>query len=121
VNKKQQIEQEIELAKMMVKDIDNVFRKYAKAAMTAAAERKEVIRKKKYRECENKGELQELYGWGGLTEEAYYAGLDFFDDLELSKNRLSLIEQHRKNLQEIRDRWKGTVNELREELEELSK
>lgn len=38
---------------------------------------------------------------------------------EERKRQLSCIELHRKNLKEIRDRWKGTVEELREELDEM--
>ncbi len=116
---RKEIEIEIELANMMVADLDKIFKKYAKAAQAAAEARLENIRSKKYKDCDNKEELQELYGFGDLSEDEYYAGLDFFDEKETNQKRLSLIEQHRQNVKELRDRWKGTEKELKQELDEL--
>ncbi len=115
-----EIEQEIELAKMMAADIDKVFKKYAKAALAAEQARAEKFRNKKYKGCEDIQELQDLYGWGEFTEKEYQEGIEFFECWEEGKKQLSLIELHRKNLREIRDRWKGTVRELQEELDELN-
>lgn len=117
---KHELEQEIELAKMMVADIDKVFKKYAKAALEAQQKRLEKIRLEKYKDCDNPNELQELYGWGELTEKEYREGLCFFEEKETRWAQLSLIEKHRKNLRDIRDRWKGTVSELQQELNELN-
>jgi|GEM_PF-2350490 len=115
-----EIEQEIELAKMMVADIDKIFKKYAKAALAAEQARTEKIRDEKYKGCDDTRELQDLYGYAELTEEEYKEGLEFFDGREDRKRQLSLIERHRKNLREIRDMWKGTIKELQEELDELN-
>jgi hypothetical protein len=116
---RKEIEQEIELANMMVADLDKIFKKYAKAAQAASEARLESIRCKKYMGCENKQELIDLYGFGDLTRDEYYAGIEFFDGKETRKKQLSLIERHRKNIKDIRDRWKGTVIELQDELNEL--
>lgn len=113
---KLEIEQEIELAKMMVADMDKVFKKYAKAAIEAEQKRQEKVRSEKYKDCDTGAELQELYGWGEITEDEYRSGLEFFDNKENRLKQLSLVEKHRKNLKEIRDRWKGTITELQQEL-----
>ncbi|HBB28162.1 MAG TPA: hypothetical protein DC000_02745 [Clostridiales bacterium] len=117
---KKEIEQELELAEMMVIDIEKIYKKYAKSAQTEAEKRQEKIKSIKYFDCNNQMELQELYGYGEITEEEYYTGIDFFKELELSKSRKSLIELHRQNIKELRDKWKGTVKELHEELDEIS-
>jgi len=116
---KRDIEREIELAEMMVADLEKIFKKYAKAAQAEAEARQERIKSTKYFSCSNVEELQTMYGYGELTEKEYYAGLDFFEELKLSNTRKSLIEQHRQNVKELRDRWKGTVLELTDELAEL--
>ena len=117
---KQELERDIELAKMMASDIDKVFKKYAKAALKAEQERMEKTRTEKYKDCSTPQQLQDLYGYGEINLEEYDAGRDFFEALEERKKQLSLIELHRKNLRELRDRWKGTVKELQEELDELN-
>jgi hypothetical protein len=113
------IEQELELAKMMVADLNRLYKKYAKAAQAKETERLERIRAEKFKECENEQELQELFGFGELTRDEYYSGLDFFDAKEKRRRQKSLIEQHRINLKEIRDLWKGTINERQDELNEM--
>lgn len=115
-----EIKQKIELAQMMVADLDKIFKKYAKAALAAAEARAEKIRQTKYMGCENPRELQDLYGFGDMSQTEYEAGLDFFREREVEKSRQSLIELHRKNVKELRDRWKGTVIELQDELDELN-
>lgn len=115
-----EVEQELELAEMMVADLDKVFKKYAKSAQIEFDKRQEKIKSTKYFECSDVVDLQEFYGYGNITEEEYYAGLDFFKELELSKSRKSLIELHRQNIKEIRDKWKGTVKELQTELDEIN-
>lgn len=117
---KHEIEQDIELAKMMVADIDKLYKKYAKSALQAERERKEKIRNEKYLCCANVEELKELYGYGEITIEEYDAGRDFFEAQEKRSKQLSLVERHRKNLRELRDKWKGTVNEFQQELDELN-
>lgn len=117
---KRDIEQSIELAKMMVTDIDKVYKKYAKAALKAAEDRAEKIRIESYRGCTTVNELHDLYGYGDITEDQYYEGKVFFETREERKTQLSFIEQHRKNLKDIRDKWKGTVKELQDELDHLN-
>ncbi len=117
--KKKEIEQEIELAKMMVADIDKIYKKYAKAALEKEKERLERIKNELYNGCENAQELQDLYGYGELTDDEYYGGVEFFQNKKERSMQLSLVEAHRKNLREIRDRWKGTIKELLEELDEI--
>lgn len=119
MTEKQEIKRGIELALMMVADIDKVYKKYAKAALKASEERAEKIRKEKYKECNTTEELHDLYGYGNITLEEYDEGCDFFEMQENRRQQLSCIESHRKNLKEIRDRWKGTAMELKEELDEI--
>lgn len=120
MNLKRSIEQEIELAKMMATDIDKVYKKYAKAALLAAENRTEKIRNEKYRGCATTEELQCLYGYSEITLEEYDKGRDFFKAREEREKQLSLTEQHRKNLKDIRDKWKGTAKELQDELDEMN-
>lgn len=115
----EQIEQEIELAKMMAMDIDKVYKKYAKGALQAQQERLEKIRNEKYHGCADAVELEELYAYGDITIEEYDAGRDWFNEQHTRMNQLSLVEQHRKNLRELRDKWKGTIAELQEELDDI--
>ncbi|MGE4213176.1 MAG: hypothetical protein AB7E42_00160 [Anaerotignaceae bacterium] len=117
---KQDIEQGIELAKMMATDIDRLYKKYAKSALKASEDRLEKIRNESYHGCATVEELQDLYGYGAITLAEYDEGRDFIADMEERKKQLSLIEQHRKNLKDIRDRWKGTVKELQDELNEMN-
>ena len=120
MNLKQELERDIELARMMAEDINKVYKKYAKAALQAQQERFNKIRDEKYHGCANADELHDLYGNDEITLDEYDAGRDFFDGQEIRRVQMSLIEQHRKNLKDIRDRWKGTVNELQNELDELN-
>ena len=118
--KKQDIERDIELAKMMAADIDKVYKKYAKAALKDSEERLEKVRNESFHGCTNVEELQDLYGYGSITLAEYDEGRDFMTQREERKKQLSLIEQHRKNLKDIRDRWKGTVKELQDELNQMN-
>lgn len=117
---KQELERDIELAKMMAADIDKVYKKYAKAAIEAQQARFIKIQNEKYYGCSNADELHDLYGADEITLDEYDAGRDFFEGQDKRKAQMSLIEQHRKNLREIRDNWKGTVKELQEELDDLN-
>lgn len=119
MKEREKIMQEIELAKMMSADIDKVYKKYAKAALKASEERAEKIKNEKYKDCTTAEELQDMYGYGEITLEEYDEGRDFLEAQEERKRQLSCIELHRNNLKEIRDRWKGTIMELREELDEV--
>ncbi len=113
------IERDIELAKMMADDIDKVYKKHAKGSLQAQQERLEKIRNEKYHGCADAGELEELYAYGDITLEEYDAGRDWFEGQKTRTNQLSLIEQHRRNLKDLRDKWKGTVAELQEELDDI--
>ncbi|MEA5084384.1 hypothetical protein SDC9_196859 [bioreactor metagenome] len=117
---KQDIEQDIELAKMMAADIDRLYKKYAKAALQASEERLEKIRNQSYHGCMTAEELQDLYGYGTITLAEYDEGLDYIAQREERKKQLSLVELHRRNLKDLRDRWKGTVGELRGELNDMN-
>jgi hypothetical protein len=116
----QDIERDIELAKLMASDIDKVYKKYAKAALLAEQARAEKVRAEKYHDCTSVAELQNSYGYGEITLEEYDAGRDFFEAQEARGKQLSLVEHHRKNLREIRDRWRGTAIELQRELDEMN-
>jgi hypothetical protein len=115
----QEIEQEIELAKMMAADIDKIYKKYAKATLQAQQDRLEKIRAEKYKGCSTVEELQMAYGYGEITIDEYDEGRDFLAAMKARESQLSLIEKHRRNLKGIRDNWKGTVIELQRELDEL--
>lgn len=117
---KKNIEQDIELAKMMVTDIDKVFKKYAKSALKSAEERAEKIRNESYRGCTTVEELHDLFGYDEITLAELDEGRAFFEAREERKNQLTFVEQHRKNLKDIRDRWKGTVKELQDELDKMN-
>ena len=117
---RQDLERDIELAKMMVEDTDKVYKKYAKAALEAQQARFIKIQDEKYHGCSNAAELHDLYGQDIITLDEYDAGRDFFDGQEKRKAQMSLIERHRKNLKELRDKWKGTAKELQEELDGLN-
>lgn len=62
-----------------------------------------------------------MYAYAEITLEEYDAGRDFFEEQQIRAKQLSLIEKHRQNLKDIRDRWRGTINELQQELDELKK
>ncbi len=117
---KEEFEQNIVLAKMMADDIDKVYRKYAKAALKASEEREEKIRNEKYHGCANIEELQNLYGYAEITLDEFDEGCAFLEAREERKKQLSIIELHRVNLKDIRDRWKGTIKESQDELDEIN-
>ena len=118
--KGEDIQQEITLAEMMVTDLDKIYKKYAKGALAVYEKRQEKIKESKYLECENIAELHENFGWGFITEEEYNEGVRFFEEMELLKDRKSLIELHRQNIKETRDNWKGTIIHLKKELDILN-
>jgi len=109
-----EIEKELELAKLMVKDLERLWKSYAKKALQAKQERETRQVKKGFLDCETKEELIDLYGYGEIDEDTYNRGLDYFDSPE--KPELSIIELHRKNIKEMLGRWRGTIMELQEEL-----
>jgi hypothetical protein len=117
---KKDIEREIELAKMMAEDIDKVYKKYAKAALEAEQKKNEKIMQEQYKGCSSEAELQQIYGYGEITIDEYDAGRDFFVARDVRKSQMTLVAEHRKNLKDMRDKFKGTVNELQEELDEIS-
>lgn len=116
----QDFEKDIELAKMMAADIDKVYHKYAKAALKAFEEREERIRNERYHGCADEEELRNLYGYAEITLDEFDKGRAFFESTEERKKQLSVIELHRRNLKEIRDRWKGTIVELQRERDEMN-
>ena len=107
-----EIELELELAKLMVKDLEKLWKSYAKKALQAKQERETRQVKKGFMDCETREELIDLYGYGEIDEDTYNRGLDYFDNPE--KPEMSTIELHRKNIKEILSRWKGTVIELQD-------
>lgn len=102
------LEQELDLAKLMVKDLDKLWKSYAKKALEAKQE------KKGFCDCETKEELIDLYGYAEIDDDTYRRGLDYFDSPK--KPNLSLIELHRQNVRELLDRWRGTIKEIEDEL-----
>lgn len=117
---KNELEEEILLAEMMSIDIDKIYKKYAKSALEAEQKRVEKIKTEKYNGCSTFEELQNLYAYGEITLYEFDAGRDFLKLRDERMEQLSLVEKHRKNLKELRDKWKGTVKELQEELNEIN-
>lgn len=117
---KQEIENDIILARMMADELDKAYKKYAKAALEVQKERFNRIRDEKYHGCTNADELHDLYGCDEITLEEYDAGRDFFEGQEARMRQMSFVERHRKNLKDLRDRYKGTAKELQEELDDLN-
>lgn len=109
-----EIERELEIAKLMVADLEKLWKSYAKKALQAKQERETRQIKKGFLNCETREELIDLYGYGEINDETYQRGLDYFDNPE--KPELSIIELHRRNIKELLNGWKGTVKELQEEL-----
>ena len=112
---KLEIKQEIELAELMVKDLEKLWKSYAKKAQAAKEERERRQEKKGFLEYETLEQLIEAYGWGYIDEETYNRGRQYFEDLKKPPER-SIIEIHRSRIKELVNRYKGTVIELEEEL-----
>lgn len=110
-----EMEQELELAALMVKDLKKLWSSYAKKALQARQERELKQTKKGFLDCETREELIDVYGYGEMDEDTYHRGLNYFNNPE--KVELSVIELHRKNIKEILSRWEGTIKELQEEIE----
>lgn len=116
MSRQQEIEQERVLAQLMVDDLDRLYKKYQKSAYKAQKEREAKRIEKEFKGCKSAQELQDLYGYGDITIDELERGIEYFRQ---DKVQYSTIELHRKNIKELRDRWRGTVNELKEELNEL--
>ena len=112
---KQEIERELGLATLMVKDLQKLWSSYSKKALIAKEERELRQEKKGFMDCENEYELMEAYGSDYIDEETYRRGLDYFENAKKPPT-LSVVETHRKRIREYLDLWKGTVNERNEEL-----
>lgn len=110
-----ELELELEAATLMVKDLDKLWKSYAKKALMAKQERELRQEKKGFLEYENENELADGYGWAEIDEDTYNRGIEYFENLK-KPPVLSVIEQHRKNVLELLNLWKGTVSELRNEL-----
>lgn len=111
----QEPERELEAAILMVKDLQKLWNSYAKKALLAKQERELRQVKKGFLDYENEEELADGYGWNDIDEDSYKRGLEYFENLK-KPPVLSVIEQHRKNILELLNLWKGTVSELNEEL-----
>ena len=116
IAKKKEILQEIELAELLVKDLEKAWKSYAKKALEAKQERETKQEKKGFLEYETKEELIEAYGYDSIDEETYYRGLEYFENLK-KPPELSTIEKHREVLKSMINNAKGTIKELNEELE----
>lgn len=110
-----EIEREIELAQIMAKDLEKLWKSYAKKALAAKQERELRQEKKGFLEYNTVEELTDAYGWGAINEETYYRGRQYFENSN-KPPELSVIEEHRKRIKELIGRYKGTVRELLEEL-----
>lgn len=116
IAEKKEILQEIELAELLVKDLEKVWKSYSKKALEAKLERELKEEKKGFLEYETEQELIEAWGYGAISEEAYYKGLDYFRE-QKKPPELSTIEKHREVLKSMINNAKGTIKELNEELE----
>ncbi len=115
-----EIKEELELAEMMVNDLQRLWNSYAKKALVAKQERELKQDKKGFLDYDTEAELIEGYGWGSIDEETYRRGLDYFENLK-APPKLSVIEQHRNKIKGMLNNWKGTVKELQEELNPVEK
>lgn len=115
-----QIKEEIILSEMLAKDLERLWKSYAKKALVAKQERELKQEKNGFLECETEQELIDLYGYGDIDDETYYCGLDYFKNLK-KPPELSAIEKYRTKLKELINREKGTIIELNEELSPTEK
>lgn len=99
----------------MAKDLEKLWKSYAKKAQAAKEERERRQEKKGFLEYETLEELIDAYGYGVIDEETYYRGRQYFESLKKPPER-SIIEIHRNRIKELVNRYKGTVIELEEEL-----
>lgn len=106
----------IELSELFIKDIEKAWKSYAKKALEAKQERERKQEKKGFLEYETKEELIEAYGYDSIDEETYYRGLEYFENLK-KPPELTIIEKHRERLKKLIDVEKGTIIELKAELE----
>lgn len=112
---KHEIERDLELAKLMVKDLEKLWKSYAKKAQAAKEERERRQEKKGFLEYETREDIIEAYGWGNIDEDTYRRGLEYFENLEKPPEK-TIIEMHRNRIKELVNRYKGTIIELEEEL-----
>lgn len=108
---------ELELARLMVKDLEKLWKSYAKKAQAAKEERERRQEKKGFLEYETLEELTEAYGYAVIDEETYIRGQDYFKSLSNKAAERSLTETHRERIKELLNRYKGTVEYLEEELD----
>jgi len=116
----QEIKEEIALSEMFLKDLEKLWKSYAKKALVAKQERELKQEKKGFLNCETIQELIDLYGYGEIDKETYYCGLDYFNSLN-KPPELSIVEKYRAKLKELINREKGTIKELNEELNPVEK
>ncbi len=112
---RREIETEIELSKLMIKDLERLWKSYAKKALVAKQERELRQDKKGFLEYESYEELHEAYGGGYIDEETFYRGMEYFKNLN-KPPELSVVEKHRQRIKEMLNKEKGTLKELSEEL-----
>lgn len=110
-----EIERELEIANLMVKDLQRLWESYARKALVAKQERELRQEKKGFLEYETERELIDAWGGAYIDEETYRRGLAYFENLKKSPT-LSVVERHRKNIGALLNLWKGTVSELNGEL-----
>ena len=111
-----EIEQEILIAELIVKDLDGLYKKYRKAAYEAREERIAHDFERNFMGSKTVSELQDMYGYGEITRSEYEQGVDY---LESYRPELSIVELHRKELKDMRDNWRGTIKELMGEIDTL--
>ncbi len=120
-DKKDDISEELELAEMMVKDLNKIWKSYAKKALEAKQAREIKEEKKGFLQYETVEELiNEGWGFGEIDEDTYYRGLEYFESLK-APPKISVIEQYRNRIKEMISNWEGTINELNEELNPTNK
>lgn len=117
---REEMELEIEVAELMAKDLEKIWKSCAKKAQDAKLEREKRQEKKGFMDCETVAELQDAYGYDAIDEETYYRGLDYFENLK-KPPVLSVVEAYRRELREKANGYKSTANMLREELDPTPK
>ncbi len=119
-DKKEDIQEELELTEMMVKDLNKIWKSYAKKALEAKQARELKQEKKGFLQYETVEELIEGWGFGEFDEDTYYRGLEYFESLT-APPKISVIEKHRNRIKQMINDGEGTIKMLNEELNPQSK
>jgi hypothetical protein len=111
---KNEIQIELDAAELMVKDLERLFKSYAKKALIAKQKRETKQDRKGFLQYETKDDLITAYGYADIDDETYARGLDYFNNYK--EVNTSAVEKHRENIKGLIRLWKGTISELSEEI-----